>query len=524
MRKIISKKRLNNRRRVKKTRRHNMKGGATPLVEPVDSKIVERNGKSVKQIVLYALSANPPTKAHTNIIEQLAKKYAAVFVWASTNWLKIDPTQSVYDPLYKPEDTRSEFLESVLSKLDNVKVDYVKDNRPKYNHVNTGISVKKFIDANLLSNDSMTIHTDIHLNQFKLKSSTNPLTDDVAFLNKCGITAEDTVELWVGFGLDVVRDTPTWTPNNAFLTKATGIVMIPREGEGLGDGLFSYVYDPDKTYYKLPFLDRTTLNKDTGALAIRPFNLDVMLELTGDVAMRDLVNSLLTDPIMNKLLVIYMQTKVYNEFQAKILKENKDQPTPDGILTQLERISQENKEKLKPLFNTMLNKLDEKFLLLIEDTKITLDKAFSKASSTLVRKMAIQIGLGGKVRLKPELLNLVDDDKIMEKIISTYGTPTIAEQLAIVIKQKDKVVDYLTLYTELYDKLTKDLSTLKKDYPIKDRYAETEIAEFTLLTKLEIDAKTQFETKADQYFEIDLSKGTNSKKLLEDAVLEIMKV
>jgi nicotinic acid mononucleotide adenylyltransferase len=522
MRKIISKKRLNNRRRVKKTRRHNMKGGATPLVKSVDSKIVERNGKTVKQIVLYALSANPPTKAHTNIIEQLAEKYAAVFVWASTNWLKIDPTQSVYDPLYKPEDTRSEFLQSVLSKLDNVKVDYVKDNRPKYNHVNTGISVKKFIDANLESKERITIHTDdtnIHLNQFKLKSTeVDLLTDDVNFLKHCGIMAEDTVELWVSFGLDVVRDTPTWTPNNAFLTKATGILMIPRIGEGLGDGLFSYVYNPDPkvTYCKLPFLDRTTLNKDTGARALRTFDFtqESMLELNGDANMKDLVDSLLNDPIMNKLLVIYMQTKVYNEFQAKLLKENEDQLTPDGILTQLERISQENKEKLKPLFNDMLNKLDKKFLLLIEDTKITLDEAFSKASSTLVRKMAIHIGLGGKVHLKPELLSLVDGGGVMEQIISTYGTPTIAEQLAIVIKQKDGVMNSLQPYIVLYENLTKHLNALKKEYLVNDRYTDT--ANYILLTAAETAAKAQFEIEAEKY--------TSEKYMLREAVLRIMNV
>jgi len=64
----------------------------------------------------------------------------------------------------------------------------------------------------------------------------------LTFLNACGIRYDDVIELWVCFGLDVVRYTPTWTPNNVFLTKATGIVMISREGEGLVDGLFTYAY------------------------------------------------------------------------------------------------------------------------------------------------------------------------------------------------------------------------------------------------------------------------------------------
>jgi hypothetical protein len=210
--------------------------------------------------------------------------------------------------------------------------------------------------------------------------------------------------------------------------------MIVREG----DGLFSYVYNPDKTYFKLPFLDRTTFNKDTGARALRTFNIEQKsmpkLNMESSNIQLELVKSLLNDYTMDKLLVIYMQTKLYNEFQSKILEENKKKESPDEIL---ENISLENKEKLKPLFNDIFNDLDEKFLLLIEKSKITVDEAFSRASSTQVRKMAIQIGLGENKDLRPGLLTLVNND-IMEDIIREYGTPTIAEQLAIVVSKGDE--------------------------------------------------------------------------------------
>jgi nicotinic acid mononucleotide adenylyltransferase len=44
-----------------------------------------RGGVRGKKIVLFAISANPPTISHLKIVEQLAENYDHVVVWTSTN-------------------------------------------------------------------------------------------------------------------------------------------------------------------------------------------------------------------------------------------------------------------------------------------------------------------------------------------------------------------------------------------------------------------------------------------------------
>lgn len=415
MRKNISKKRLNNYRRVKRTRRHNMKGG-----EPI-----QRNGIPIKRIVLYALSANPPTKAHENIIQQLSDNYDAVFVWASTNLLKLDPNHSSYDPLYKDENTRSKFLKNVLTELSNVKVDYDPVGTPaKYNDTYTGISVKKFIDANLEPEPkSYTTINDsrIDLNQFKLKEAS--LQGDVDFLKTCRINTDDIVELWVCFGLDVVRDTPTWTPNNVFLTRATGIIMISREGESPGDGLFSRAYENKKNtpFYKMPFLDCTTINKE-GQFIKKDlkFNQDTFSELfkPENKDMHDLVKGLLDN-----------STTKFTELNEKV------EP------------SRPETDKRKEFLDWLI-KVDDKFSLLIEESPIKLNDAFASASSTKVRNLAVQSILGNRrSNLDTTMLNYVNC-RIIEDIYTRYGTPTIPEQLAIIVAKGSD-----TLKNNLADKI-----------------------------------------------------------------------
>lgn len=413
MRKTISKRRLNNRRRVKKTRRHNMKGG----------KPIARNESVIKRIVLYGLSANPPTKAHENIIEQLSENYDAVFVWASTNPNKLDSTHKDYDPLYKDEKTRSKFLMNVLTGLNNVKVDYDPNGTPaKYNDQYTGISVKKFIDANLVSDGYTTINNgSIKLNQFKLNASLSS-RDDVAFLNQCDINEKDIVELWVCFGLDVVRDTPTWTPNNVFLTKATGIVMISREGESAGNGLFSHAYlnKSNIPYYKMPFLDSTTIREDRFVEKDLKFNKDSFSELfkPENKEMHDLVNDLLSAS------------------QQQFIEINKN----SKLSTATEK---------RTAFLEWLNKIDDKFSLVIEESTIKLGAAFSSASSTKVRNLAVHIILGNnRSTLADQMLKYVNG-LIINNIYTTYGNPTIPEQLAIV-KKKEQM--FLQNDDETYDK------------------------------------------------------------------------
>jgi nicotinic acid mononucleotide adenylyltransferase len=415
MRKNISRKRLNNRRRVKKTRRHNMKGGSS--VEPlyVKQQII-RNGIPVKRIVLYALSANPPTKAHKNIIQQLSRDYDAVFVWASTNLNKLDPTHKDYDPLYKDENTRSKFLIKVLTGLENVKVDYDINVTPaKYNNAYTGISVKKFIDANLVSNG--TINSDGNdFKNFKLNETSSQ--GDVEFLKRCGITNTDILELWVCFGTDVVRDTPTWTPNNVFLTKATGIVMIPRKGiNDLGTGLYSKVYkkpvpveSESKSIYrfKMPFLDCTTIGKE-GKFIQRDLNFNTgnFPALFADTA-KDMYQ--LAEELIDA-----------SHIQFNSINEGKST-----------RTEQAKRDK----FLGWLSAVDNKFSLLIEESLITLAGTFAEASSTKVRNLAVHSILGNnREQLKDQLLQYVNS-LIIDDIYTTYGNPTIAEQLAIVQKKE----------------------------------------------------------------------------------------
>jgi hypothetical protein len=518
MRKMISKRKLNNRRRVKKTRRHKMKGGK-PIMRGTSP-------TQVKRIVLYGLSANPPTKAHADIIEKLSKTYDAVFVWASTNWLKLDASNpSTYDPLYKDEDTRSNFLIDIVKELNlnNVRVDYESPvERPKYNDQFTGISVKKFIDDNLTPN-GYTEDNGIKFNKFTLKvppppppppppqddsppphaKSQKPPQNDIAFLtSKCDISSEDTIELWVCFGLDVVRDTPTWSPNNVFLTKATGIVMITRKDETLGDGLFAYAYaNPINTsYYKMPFLNCITFNKDANMFVKRGFNFDlpIFTELNVDVTMKKLVDELIEKPIMDDLSTI----KLYSD-----------------KLRETEQITDIfNTKYLHYLSNTpelnQLKKLEDKFLLLIEESAIKVDAAFNEASSTIVRKLAVKSKLGKKLsELDERMTRLVNNDTMKEKIYNTYGMPTIVEQLAIVIKNNNaKHLEQLANYIVLYTTLKTDLKALKTKYPVSNRYDDAE--EYKLLTDDENAAKKAFEDNAKE--------DHASQELLKNAVLEIM--
>ena len=504
MRKMISKRKLNNRRRVKKTRRHKMKGG----------KPIMRGTTQVKRIVLYGLSANPPTKAHADIIKKLSIKYEAVFVWASTNWLTLDASTDSYDPLYKDEDTRSNFLIDIVAdlkklNLNNVRVDYESPvERPKYNDQFTGISVKQFIDANLTPT-GCTEDNGIKFNKFTLKVPPPPSDDDVppppqndiAFLTSSDISSEDTIELWVCFGLDVVRDTPTWSPNNVFLTKATGIVMISREGEKDGEGLFSYAHTKpiNKSFYKMPFLDCTTVDKDNGYYKNRLFNfaLPIFKELNADEIMKKLVTDLTTTPLMENLSVIHNNTKVFIDSLTKEVKDNIEQFIP--IYFQFLSTRQELEQ---------LTQLEDKFLLLIEESDIKVDEAFNEASSTIVRKLAVQTILGEKKELDTQMKMLVNES-IQEKIYTTYGMPTIVEQLAIVIKNNNaKHLKQLTNYIELYTTLKAELKTLKSTYGNPNRYDNPK--NYKLLTEDENAEKAAFK--------IDPA----SQELLKNAVLEIM--
>jgi hypothetical protein len=363
----------------------------------------------VKRIVLYGLSANPPTLAHSNIIEQLADKYDAVFVWAATNPDKINTEHKDYDPLYKNSEIRSGFLSKILKCNTNgehpekkIKVDVER----YYDAVFTGLSVQKFIDANLNVSDPITDTNSITFKQYKLKAEHSG-NNDIQFLNnKCKITQDDSVELWVCFGTDVVEATPNWGPDNVFLTKATGITMISRQGGNADTGLFSMASTNKingTNFFKMPFFDWFPLPSRNKRADI---SYDSFQELNADKSMKQLLDELGTKGDLKKLNV---------------------------------------------------TEWDDRFLLLIDVLDITLPTEFANTSSTKIRNLAIQHELGGLVvdDSNPEMLKIKNmvDPKILDSIYKTYGSPTIAEQLAI-IRKKD-----MPLYTELFE--TKNADAIK---------------------------------------------------------------
>ena len=168
-----------------------------------------------KRIILFAISANPPTISHINIVKQLASQYYRVVVWTSTNPLKENPNHNDYDPHYLPADKRIEMFKQCVEALclENVIFDQ------EYADLYSGVSICKYIERNLIlaavPEDRIN---DVPFKQFSVKDATAD----------SGLSKER-YELWICFGKDVVADTPNWSYNNLFLTLATGIVMIERE-------------------------------------------------------------------------------------------------------------------------------------------------------------------------------------------------------------------------------------------------------------------------------------------------------
>ncbi len=167
-----------------------------------------------KRIILFAISANPPTISHLNIVIQLASQYERVIVWTSTNPLKQNPQHSDYDPHYLEEELRIDMFKQCVEALCLENVIFAQE----YADLYSGVSICKYIESNLtLARDEGQINT-VPLKQFSVK----PEAKDAGL-------SKETYELWICFGKDVVADTPNWTYNNLFLTLATGIVMIERE-------------------------------------------------------------------------------------------------------------------------------------------------------------------------------------------------------------------------------------------------------------------------------------------------------
>jgi len=183
-------------------------------------KEILRGGMRGNKIILFAISANPPTLSHINIVKELSTQYSHVVVWTSTNPNKENPFHSDYDPHYLPADKRIEMFRNCVVDLKLPNVVFA----PEYSDHYSGVSICKYIDNNLIKDvDSESSINGVPFKQFKIKiKPSDTLLDTLLDKTK-------TYELWICFGKDVVADTPNWSYNNLFLTLATGILMIDRE-------------------------------------------------------------------------------------------------------------------------------------------------------------------------------------------------------------------------------------------------------------------------------------------------------
>jgi nicotinic acid mononucleotide adenylyltransferase len=172
-----------------------------------------RGGVRGKKIILFAISANPPTISHLKIVEQLSKNYDHVVVWTSTNPNKQDPEHNDYDPHYLPLPVRENMFRTCVEGLGFLNVIFDQD----YSDLYSGVSICNYIASNLTKTRNFGDIRGVPLKQFTAKD--NP---------KDKLVNGEQYELWICFGKDVIADTPNWTYNNLFLTLATGIVMIDR--------------------------------------------------------------------------------------------------------------------------------------------------------------------------------------------------------------------------------------------------------------------------------------------------------
>lgn len=201
------------------------------------SSLQQKGGARGKKIVLFGISANPPTLSHIEIVKQLSLAYDHVVVWTSTNPYKIDIHHSIFDPHYLPPDQRIEMFETCVLALGLPNVVFLQE----YSKIYSGASICKYITENLdiIRGEEREERISIPFKQFTVKSDIK----DVKLADNIGNIGTQ-CELWTCFGKDVVADTPGWTHNNLFLTLATGIVMIDRnDGNDYADPKFRGIYN-----------------------------------------------------------------------------------------------------------------------------------------------------------------------------------------------------------------------------------------------------------------------------------------
>jgi nicotinic acid mononucleotide adenylyltransferase len=200
------------------------------------SSLQQKGGARGTKIVLFGISANPPTLSHIEIVKQLSLAYDHVVVWTSTNPYKIIEGHPMFDPHYLPEPQRVEMFRTCVLTLDLPNVVFLQE----YSKIYSGASICKYISDNLVIDGEERIDgISIPFKQFTVKSNGK----DSKLLDNIGAVGTR-CELWTCFGRDVVGDTPDWSHNNLFLTLATGIVMIDRiDGINFKDPIFRGKYD-----------------------------------------------------------------------------------------------------------------------------------------------------------------------------------------------------------------------------------------------------------------------------------------
>jgi nicotinic acid mononucleotide adenylyltransferase len=204
-----------------------------------------RGGERGNKIVLFAISANPPTLSHIKIVQQLSTNYNHVVVWTSTNPNKQNPKHKDYDPHYLTLPERVTMFRSCVEDLGLKNVVFDQD----YSDLYSGISICNYIEKNLTKIHNLgDIIRGVRLKQF---TTIDRPKDDK-------LVSGEKYELWICFGKDVVADTPNWTYNNLFLTLATGIVMIDRkDNTDYSDDRYklfsdSYAASRNSRYFTMP--------------------------------------------------------------------------------------------------------------------------------------------------------------------------------------------------------------------------------------------------------------------------------
>lgn len=202
------------------------------------SSLQQKGGARGKKIVLFAISANPPTLSHIEIVKQLSSTYDHVVVWTSTNPLKTNIDDPIYDPHYLEIGDRVSMFQECVRALGLPKVVFLQE----YSDIYSGVSICKYITANLDmivgGEEERVGGISIPFKQFTVKSD----RQDVQLSQTIGVDQQ--CELWICFGKDVVAGTPNWTYNNLFLTLATGIVMIDRDDRiEYAEPKFKGIYD-----------------------------------------------------------------------------------------------------------------------------------------------------------------------------------------------------------------------------------------------------------------------------------------